>query len=74
LEDAFSWRDFSMAQSLETPTHLPDIDRSEEDYLDWLENHQASGELPLRRSRHRFIGMSVAFMAAAMAAMALLRF
>ena len=63
-----------MAQSLETPTHLPDIDRSEEDYLDWLENRQASGVLPHRRSRHRFIGLSVALMAAAMAAMALLRF
>jgi hypothetical protein len=61
-----------MAQSTEAPTLLPKIDRSEEDRLDWLENHQAA-VLPHRRLRHRFLGLSVALMAAAMAAMALLK-
>ena len=63
-----------MAQSQETPTLLPGIDRSEEDYLDWLENHQPSPVWPHRRLRHRFFGLSLALVAATMAAMAFLKF
>jgi hypothetical protein len=73
-----------MMQSVEPATQLSapslgaadlsGVNRCEEDYLDWLENHQHARALPPARFRHALIGLAVMLTAATMAAMAMVGF